>query len=166
MNFLAITVLREAGRLFDRLGEPPLAELVLRPVFVWGIGLSTLLLIAAQSWKDTRMKVVALTLLTAAALTIIPYLKLRRQTAADGLARAVPSAQVTRLREESRWMFLSLAGLGAATIFFGNKGRIGALLTFATITGGLALALFSLWLEARDAGLSDPPPADPVVADG
>jgi hypothetical protein len=162
---VSLALIREASHLLDLLGEPHFAERVLRPVFVWGIGLSTVWLIAAQSWKDARMKVVALILLAAAAFTIIPYLKLRRQSAAtDELSRAVPSGQVTRLREESRWMFLTLAGLAATTVFLGNKGRIGTLLTFATISAGVALTGFSLWLEARDAGLTEPPRASPVMA--
>ena len=52
-------------------------------------------------------------------------------------------------------MFITLGGLAVGTIFFGNKGRLGTLLTFATIGGGIALTGFALWLEAQDAGPPD-----------
>jgi hypothetical protein len=102
-------------------------------------------------------------MLAAAAFAVFPYLKTREQAAAHAADRAAPAAAVTKHRQKTRWVFVTLGGLAVATIVFGNRGRFGTILTVATLAGGLAATGVGLWLDAQDAGALRPPTAPAPV---
>ena len=142
----------EARELWFQLRQAPLQEELLRPVFVWGVGLGTLLLLVALLVRDSGLKRSALVLMGAAGLAVIPYLQLRTEVARRLPPRADLSAKVTRLRVESRWVFLTLGGLALGTAVFGARTRYGGALTAATVVAGLGATATGLWLAAHEAG--------------
>ena len=152
MPLLAKTFSIESRELWFQLRQVYVHEELLRPVFVWGVGLGTLLLLISLLFKDERMKRTALILTGAAGLAVLPYLQIREQTAGKPHPRAEPSAKVTRLRQESRWVFLGLAGLALGTAIWGGRSKYGGVLTIATAVAGLGATTTGLWLEAHDAG--------------
>ena len=109
---LAKTFSIESTELWFQLRQVYMHEELLRPVFVWGVGLGTLLLLIALVLKDERLKRTALVVAGAAGLAVIPYLQMRAESSQKPHPGAEYSAKVTRLRQESRWVFL---GLGAGT---------------------------------------------------
>jgi hypothetical protein len=149
---LAKTFSIESQELVHQLKQSYFLELLLRPVFIWGVGIGTLLLLLGCLVRDGRLRIFALVLLLASSLAIIPYLKLRKQAADGAPTRAIPSAKISRLRHETRWVFLTLAGLAAGTWIWGRRERIGPVLATATIVGGIAATGVGMWLEAYDAG--------------
>ncbi|MGI8604975.1 MAG: hypothetical protein ACR2OZ_18545 [Verrucomicrobiales bacterium] len=143
----------ELKELFYQVKQPYFAEQLLQPVFVWGIGLGVLLLVIAHFWKEARLKVVALILLGAAGFAIFPYLKTRQRAIAHAAGRATPSRNVTELRVQTKWVFVGIGSFALATLILGNKPRLGPILTFSTMIGGLATTAFAIWLDAKDAGV-------------
>ena len=158
---LAKTFSIESRELVYQLKQSYCLEDLLRPVFVWGVGIGTLLLITGLMAKDARLRVFALVLMLASSLAVIPYLQLRQKAADPGHGRAVLSAKITRLRQETRWVYLTLAGLAAGSWLWGRKDRIGPLLTAATLLGGVAGTGVGMWLEAYDAGAMHFTPSSP-----
>lgn len=149
---LAKTFSIESKELWFQLRQVYLQEELLRPVFVWGIGLGTLLLAVALLWRDEKIKLTALLMLAAAGLTIIPYLGLRDRVTRTSHPGGEPAAKVTRLREDSRWVFLTLGGLALGTAIWGARTRYGGVLTIATLVAGIGATATGLWLAAHDAG--------------
>ena len=149
---LAKTFSIESQELWFQLRQAYLQEELLRPIFVWGVGLGTLLLLVALIWRDERIKMASLILLGAAGLAVIPYMQLR-----DGVGRKPhpgddPAPKVSRLRQESRWVFLTLGGLALGTAIWGARTKYGGPLTIATLACGLGATATGLWLAAHDAG--------------
>jgi hypothetical protein len=149
---MAKTFSIESRELWFQLRQAYLQEELLRPIFVWGVGLGTLLLLVALIWRDERMKMVALILLGATGLAVIPYLQMR-----DGVARKPhpgddPSPKVARLRQDSRWVFLTLGGLALGTAIWGARTKYGGTLTIVTLACGVSATATGLWLAAHDAG--------------
>gem|GEM_PF-2448824 len=149
---LAKTFSIESKELWFQLRQVYVHEELLRPVFVWGVGLGTVLLLAALMFRDERLKMAALILTGAAGLAVIPYLQIREEAARKPHPRAEPPAKVTRLRQESRWVFLSLGGLALGTAIWGARSKYGGPLTIATLIGGVGATATGLWLAAHDAG--------------
>jgi hypothetical protein len=149
---LAKTFSIESRELWFQLQQTYFQEELLRPVFVWGVGLGTLLLLVALLFRDDRMKMVSLILLGAAGLAVIPYLQIREKVARTPHPRAEPSGKVTRLREEAHWVFVSMAGLALGTAIWGARTRYGGALTIATLIAGAGATGTGLWLAAHDAG--------------
>jgi len=142
----------EARELWFQLRQVALQEELLRPVFVWGVGLGTLLLLAALLARDSGLKRSALILLGAAGLAVIPYLRLRAEVARSLPPRAELSAKMTGLRNDSRWVFLALGGLALGTVVFGTRTRFSGALTAATLIAGVGATATGLWLAAHEAG--------------
>lgn len=149
---LAKTFSIETQELWFQLRQVYLQEELLRPVFVWGTGLGTLLLLVALLWRDDRMKLTGLLVLAAAGLSVIPYLGLRDQTSRASHPGDEPAPKVTRLRQDSRWVFLTLGGLALGTAIWGARTRYGGVLTIATLVAGIGATATGLWLAAHDAG--------------
>lgn len=149
---LAKTFSIESRELWFQLRQAYLQEELLRPVFVWVVGLGTVLLVAALLVRDERLKMASLILLGAAGWAVIPYLGVRAEVARGAHPRAEPPAKATRLRQESRWVFLTLGGLALGTAVWGARTRYGAALTTATLVAGLGATATGLWLAAHDAG--------------
>ena len=149
---LAKTFSIESRELWFQLRQAYFQEELLRPVFVWGVGLGTVLLVAALLARDERLKMASLIVLGAAGLAVIPYLKVRAEVARGPHPRAEPAAKVARLREESRWVFLTLGGLALGTAVWGARTRYGAALTTATLVAGLGATATGVWLAAHEAG--------------
>jgi hypothetical protein len=154
---LAKTFSIESRELIYQLKQSPFLEELLRPVFVWGVGIGTLLLITALVAKDARLRVVALVLVLASSLVVIPYLKLRQKVDDPSHGRGAPRAKFTDLRKETRWVYLTLAGLAGGGLLWGRRAKIGPLLIAATVTGGVAGTGVGMWLEAYDAGAMHSP---------
>jgi len=114
-GLLAKTFSIESRELWFQLRQPYFQEDLLRPVFVWGTGLGALCLLAALLLRDDRMKLTSLIVLAAAGLSVIPYLNLRAEVARSAHPGQEPSAKVARLRQESRWVFLTLGSLALGT---------------------------------------------------
>jgi hypothetical protein len=149
---LAKTFSIESQELAHQLKQGYFLEHLLRPVFVWGVGIGTLLFLLAWLTRDGRLRIFSLILLLTSSLAVIPYLKLRKEAAEGAPTRAAPSAKVSRLRHETRWVFLTLAGLAAGTWLWGRRERIGPVLATATLIGGIGATGVGMWLEAYDAG--------------
>ena len=114
----------ESRELWFQLRQVYLQEELLRPVFVWGVGIGTLLLLLALLLRDERLKLTSLILLAAAGLAVIPYLDLRGKVARQAHPGVEPSAKVSRLRQESRWVFVTLGGLGVGHGTVGSAHQV------------------------------------------
>ena len=149
---LAKTFSIESTELWFQLRQVYMHEELLRPVFVWGVGLGTLLLLIALVLKDERLKRTALVIAGAAGLAVIPYLQMRAESSQKPHPGAEYSAKVSRLRQESRWVFLGLGALSLGTAIWGARTRYAGPLTIATVIAGLGATSTGLWLAAHDAG--------------
>ena len=149
---LAKTFSIESRELWFQLRQVYLQEALLRPVFVWGVGLGTVLLVVALLWRDDRIKMTALLLLAAAGLSVLPYLGLRDDVSRTQHPAADLSGKTSRLRHQSRWVFVGLGGLALGTAIWGARTRFGGALTVATLVSGLGATATGLWLAAHDAG--------------
>jgi hypothetical protein len=149
---LAKTFSIETRELTYQLKQPYFLEDLLRPVFVWGVGIGTLLVITALLLKDVRLRAVALTVVLVSSLVVIPYLNLRRKADDPAHGRAAPSAKITRLRQDTQWVYLTLAGLAGGSVLWGRRNKIGPMLVATTLIGGVAGTSLGMWLEAYDAG--------------
>lgn len=149
---LAKTFSIESRELWHQLRQAYLQEELLRPVFVWGMGLSTVLLLVSLMMRDDRLKTLSLVWLGAAGLAVIPYLRVREAAEAMAGPKASPPAKVKRLRHESRWVFLTVGGLALGTALWGARTRFGGVLTIASLLGGAGATATGLWLEANDTG--------------
>jgi hypothetical protein len=152
MPVLAKTFSIESRELWFQLRQSYLQEELLRPVFVWGVGLSTLLLLTALLLRDDRMKLTALVVLGAAGFAVLPYSKMRDEATRGPHPRVEPAGKVSRLRDQSRWVFLTLGGLAWGTAIWGGRTRFGGALTTATLIAGAGATATGLWLAAHDAG--------------
>lgn len=149
---LAKTFSIETKELWFQLRQVYLQEELIRPIFVWGVGLGTLLLVVALLWRDERMKLTALLVLAATGLAVIPYLGLRDEVTRTSHPGSGPASKASRLRQESRWVFLTLGGLALGTAIWGARTRYGGALTIATVVTGVGATATGLWLAAHDAG--------------
>lgn len=150
--FLAKTFSVETRELMYQLRQNYFLEEVLRPVFIWGCGLGTVLLVLALFWKDARVKTAALVALAVAGLLVVPYLDVRREAAEGATPQGVPSPRLTALRKETRWVYFTLSGLAVATLIWGARARLGPALNASVMVGGVAATLTGLWLEAYEHG--------------
>ena len=148
----------ESRELWFQLKQDYLLEALLRPIFVWGVGAGTLLLLLALATKDTRLKMTALIMLMASGLAIIPYSSLRAEAGRERpiaqLSRAPSadfSANASRLRRETRWVFLGLAALAGAAAVWRARPRLGSVFTAASAVGGVVALATGIWLEAYEA---------------
>lgn len=149
---LAKTFSIESKELWFQLRQGYLQEELFRPVFVWGMGLATLLLVVSMVLRDDRLKILSLVLMGAAGLAVIPYLGLRAEVAEGATPRSAPSPKGQRLRQESRWVFLSVGCLALGTAVWGARTRFGGVLTVISLVGGLGATATGIWLAAHDAG--------------
>ncbi len=142
----------EMKELWFQLKQPHYLEQLLRPVFVWGVGLAAILWIAAFFMKDAKLRLVTLVALAATCLMVLPYAGVRKQAVAKAAGRTVPKASVQKLREETRWAYFAVAGLAVGTLIWGAKGRMGQVITISSLVGGVAVTMLGIWLDAHDAG--------------
>ncbi len=149
---LAKTFSVESRELWFQLRQDYFLEEVLRPVFIWGCGLGTILFVLALFWKDSRLKTTALVALAATGLLVVPYLDMRREATQKTNPQGDPSPRLTTMRMETRWVFFTLSGLAVATLVWGARARLGPALTGAAAVGGVAATLTGLWLEAYESG--------------
>ena len=149
---LAKTFSIESRELLFQLRQPYFQEDLLRPVFVWGTGVGAVLLLTALLMRDDRLKMTAFIFLAAAGLSVIPYLNIRAKAVKEPHPGPEPSARVARLREDSRWVFLTLGSLALGTAIWGARTRFGGALTIATLLSGFIATGTGAWLEAHDSG--------------
>lgn len=150
--FLAKSFSVETRELMYQLRQDYFLEEILRPVFVWGCGLGTVLLVLSLFWKDARLKTAALVALTVAGLLVVPYLDVRREAAQGANPQGEPSGRLTALRMDTRWVYFTLSGLAVATLIWGARSRLGPALNVGVAVGGLAATMTGLWLEAYEKG--------------
>ncbi|MFN0128041.1 MAG: hypothetical protein ACKV19_15285 [Verrucomicrobiales bacterium] len=149
---LAKTFSIESKELWFQLRQGYMQEELFRPVFVWGMGLATLLLLVSMMLRDDRMKILAMVLMGAAGLAVLPYERVRAAAAEGEHPRSAPSSKAQRLRQESRWVFLTVGGLALGTAVWGARTRFGGALTVVSLVGGLGATATGIWLAAHDAG--------------
>lgn len=150
---LAAGVEVEVREFLHQAQQPYYGETLLWPALSWGLGLSTLLYMAAHFLKDERWRRVFLVLIAACSLAVIPLHSLRKRAERLHEVPRRGSAAVTRLLHEERWFYYGLAAAAAGALCFPSRPRLGPLLGAVTMAGGVALTCFGLWLHARDLGV-------------
>lgn len=152
-------MLKELQALVPQLTNARFLHFLLEPILLWGVLIGTLAWMISLWWlKDRRAQICSLLLLAISALTIYPVLQYRKKAGAVSAAStALVNAQVKR-RADTQWVYYTLGGLAVAGLFLTgpSKGRTGTILGMGIAAGGLATAVFSLWLHEKEIAVFHP----------
>lgn len=152
-------------KLSDAFADPEYMHLLLEPVFIYGVGFGVLIYVLSLFFKDPRLQVVALVVIAASALVIVPYQN-KREAASERIAKVYKIDQPTRAAGftantkawgENRWIFLGLAGLAVSAIFIGpRRNRLGFVLSIGSVAVGAWVVVLSTWMHYQDAIVDHP----------
>jgi len=148
--------IKELKALFPQLGNPRFVHFLLEPLLLWGILFGVIAWILSL-WilKNRQAQVCSLILIAVSALAIFPVLHYRKKATA-------PSARLlneqNERRRETQWVYYSLGALAVAGIFMTGegKGKAGTILSLTLAGGGLAIVMFSLWLQEKEIAIFHP----------
>lgn len=150
----------ESTSLWQSLGEAEYLHLLLETLPLYGLGLGLLLLLITAFSKEKICRLVAIVLLGASCLSVVPYLSCRHAATPRILATrpvslgAAIEAQ-THLREHTAWTYHLGAVLSVFTMaMMGNRYLTRVLIAL----GVYAVFLFglSLWLHKKECELYHP----------
>ena len=139
--------------LWYQMKQPPFSERLLEPGLFWLVLLGGLLMVTSFVLRDGRLKQIALVVIAIGGFLIWPYLSVRKKFTDRPGGRAAPAAAVTRVRQDTAWVYYTLGAMAVGGLAFGNRGRFGYVLCVGTMVGALGVSVFSLWLDAQDAGV-------------
>lgn len=152
-------MLKELQTLAPQLTNARFLHFLLEPVLLWGVLIATLSWMISLWWlKDRRAQICSLLLLAVSALTIYPVLHYRKKAGpVSASSNALVNTQVKR-RTDTQWVYYTLGGLAVAGLFLTGqgKGKTGTLLSIGITAGGLATAVFSLWLHEKEIAVFHP----------
>ncbi len=152
-------------RLIEAFLDPEYRFLFLEPVLFWGILAGWNVFVAGFVRKHPGLQTTGLLLIALSALCFVPYLSARNasQPRIEQIYRFTQTtrgtlfAENTAAWESSRWVYLTLALLAAATVIIGaRRNQLGYVLSAAVILTGLGAAHHSLWRHYRDAVAAHP----------
>lgn len=145
--------------LWNRLGNPEYLHLLLEPIPLAGLFFGLLFFSVGLFLKQDKTRLIALIVLAAASLSVIPYTQ-ARDRAMDRILKLRDASytrlinQQTKLRKETRWVYYTIAGLALITLLGG--GKIAALGNYLLLIAGLAALIFTLWLHLKEAEVYHP----------
>jgi hypothetical protein len=153
--------MNEFAYLLDKLKDPEYLTLLLQPFMIWGLAIGVLAFMITFMVKERKTRILALSLIIFAALMIVPYLSVRKQSdkqTANLFATKREEIQKQQTRWlESQWVYFGVAGLAGMTILMGaDKGKPGLFVGIATAGAGTAAVFFTMWLHLKDAEIYHP----------
>jgi len=152
-------MLTQFNILKDRLGNPEYLYLVLEPLALYGLFFGLLFLGASLMLKQDKARMIALFFIALSSVSVVPYLH-QREIAQRRLMVVRDAGYTrlmekhTRLRNDTKWVNYSLAGLALLAMI--GKGKIASIAHAALFIGGLLALGFFLWLHLKESEIYHP----------
>lgn len=160
-----MALFKELKALLPQLSNSKFLAHLLEPLLFWGVLLGVVAwMLSLWVLKDRKAQVCSLILLAISAFSIYPLLYYRKKAAPlTAPSSRLLNEQNDRLRG-SQWAFYVLGSLAVFGIFMTGegKGKTGTVLTIAITTGGVAVAVFGLWLHEKDIAVFHPDARRPL----
>lgn len=152
-------MLPQLNTLSHQIANPEYLYLLLEPMALYGLFFGLLFFIGSLALKQDKARMVALFLIAASSLTVLPYRVEKR----DAMQRTlvIRDAGYTRMmkrhsqmRDQTLWVNYSLAGLALLALV--GRGKIATFTNAGMILGGLAALVFFLWLNLKESEIYHP----------
>ncbi len=152
MTAAAMVTLDEIRAAAGQLGNVDFLHVLCGPLLFWG-PLTGVMVLAAGCWpgRSPVMRRVGMLLLVLGGLAVIPVVAWRPSAVPRSVMEVgMWKDQVQRVQQH-QWVFHALASLALVALFLGGSGRIGHLLRWLLVAGGLYAAVVGLHLADREA---------------
>lgn len=137
-------MLSQLTLILHRLQQADFLMLLLQPVFVYGLLVGLICLAVGFTGKQTVRKV-GLICIAVSCFMVYPYLELGRKAIPGNESRLKAPAN---RRYETRWYFYAMGILSATAIAAAGSSQ--KIVNIITLTAGVVIFLFSLWLHIKD----------------
>ena len=151
-----MALLKELKALLPQFTNAKFMAHFLEPILLWGVLLGVIAwMLSLWVLKHRPAQVCSLILLAVSAFAIYPVLYYRTK------ARPItaPSARLLNeqndRRRETQWVYYAMGSLAVLGLFLTGegKGKAGSLVSLTITAGGIATAVFSLWLHEKEISL-------------
>lgn len=152
MTAAAMVTLDEIRAAAGQLGNVDFLHVLCGPLLFWG-PLTGVMVLAAGCWpgRSPVMQRVGMLLLVLGGLAVIPVVVWRPSAVPRSVMEVgMWKDQVQRVQQH-QWVFHALASLAVVALFLGGSGRIGQLLRWLLVAGGLYAAVVGLHLADHEA---------------
>lgn len=153
-------MMRELQLLWGSLHDPEYLHLLLEPLPLFGLGLGFLFLGLSMILEHKHTRLFALVIVMLSACSVHWYLQLRlasepRISATTGVAVRSAIEQQTQRRNDTAWIYYTVAGTCLVALVFGNSSSGGFLnyIAMAMVACGFVHAL---WLHKKECEVYHP----------
>jgi len=153
-------MMRELTSLWASMQDPEYLHLLLEPLPLFGLGLGLIFLLMSVLFGQAPTRILALIVIILSAGSVPWYLKMR-VAAAPRIAATTDRAvqplikQQTERRQDSEWVYLSVAAVSAIALVLGRTGR-GSVLTWTAIAVVAAGFVHCVWLHKKECEVYHP----------